>query len=92
MKKFIACVFISVVFALSLCGCEQTMAKSFGGDMTLTLEPNQKLEMITWKDDISLWYLTRPMKEDEEAETYTFQQSSEFGIFEGTITIVEVKE
>lgn len=92
MKKFIVCVFISVVFALSLCGCEQTMAKSFGGDMTLTLEPNQKLEMITWKDDDSLWYLTRPMKEDEEAETYTFQQSSEFGIFEGTVTIIEVKE
>lgn len=92
MKKIIVSLSIAIIFTLSLCGCEQTMAKSFGGDMTITLEPNQKLEMITWKDDDSLWYLTRPMKEDEEAETYTFQQSSEFGIFEGTVTIVEVKE
>ena len=58
--------------------------------MTLELEPNQKLEMITWKDD-SLWYLTRPMTESDTAETHTFQQSSEFGVFEGTITIVESK-
>ena len=58
------------------------------GDMTLELEPGQKLEMITWKED-SLWYLTRPMRDDEEPETHTFQQSSEFGVFEGTVTIVE---
>ena len=50
--------------------------------MTLELEPGQKLEMITWKDD-SLWYLTRPMQDGEEPETHTFQQSSEFGVFEG---------
>ena len=41
-----------------------------------------------------MWYLTRPMRDDEEPETHTFQQSSEFGVFEGTVTIVEsvVKE
>ena len=33
--------------------------------------------------------LTRPMRDDEEPETHTFQQSSEFGVFEGTVTIVE---
>lgn len=59
--------------------------------MTLRLEPDQKLEMITWKDDDSLWYLTRPMRDDEEAEVHTFQQSSEFGIIEGTVTIIESK-
>lgn len=64
------------------------VARSLGGDMTLELEPGQKLEMITWKED-SLWYLTRPMRDDEEPETHTFQQSSEFGVFEGTVTIVE---
>lgn len=26
------------------------------------------------------------------AETHTFQQSSEWGIFEGTVTIIETKE
>ena len=69
-------------------GCDQGVARSLGGDMTLELEPGQKLEMITWKED-SLWYLTRPMRDDEEPETHTFQQSSEFGVFEGTVTIVE---
>ena len=59
--------------------------------MTIELEPNEKLEMITWKEE-SLWYLTRPMREDEEAETHVYKQSSEFGVFEGTVTIVETKE
>lgn len=53
-------------------GCQQGMTKNFGGSMTLELEPNQKLEMITWKDD-SLWYLTRPMTESDTPETHTFQ-------------------
>jgi len=82
----------SVLLSLMLLsGCEQSVTKNFGGSMTLELTPNQKLEMITWKDD-SLWYLTRPMIEDDIPETHTFQQSSEFGVFEGTITIVETKE
>lgn len=74
-----------------LTGC-QSAAKSFGGKMTLKLEPNQKLEEITWKDDDSLWYLTRLMTDSDVAETHTFQQSSNFGIMEGTVTIVETKE
>ena len=75
---------------LSISGC-QSVTKSFGGSMTLKLEPGVKLEEITWKED-SLWYLTRPMRDGEEPETHTFQQSSEFGIFEGTVTVVESKE
>lgn len=91
MKKILATIALTVILIFSLCGCK-SMARSFGGDITLTLEPNQKLELITWKDDDSLWYLTRPMREDEEAETHVYQQDSEFGVFEGTVTIVEVKE
>ena len=60
-----------------------------GGSMMLELPAGVKLEEITWKDD-SLWYLTRPMREGEEPETHTFQQSSEFGVF-GTVTVVETK-
>ena len=52
---------------------------------------NQKLEEITWKDD-SLWYLTRPITDEDVAETHTFQQQSNFGVFEGTVTIIESKE
>lgn len=80
---------LSMVCGFSNC---QSAVKSSGGSMTLRLEPNQKLEMITWKDDDSLWYLTKPMTDDDIAETHTFQQSSEWGVFEGTVTIIETKE
>lgn len=89
IKKFL-CVSAGIITILSFTGC-QSAARSMGGSVTLELEPNQKLEEITWKED-SLWYLTRPMREDEKAETHTFQQSSEWGVFEGTVTVVESKE
>ena len=83
MKRIYAGVLLCAVLSLGLLtGCDQGVARSLGGDMTL------ELEMITWKDD-SLWYLTRPMQDGEEPETHTFQQSSEFGVFEGTVTIIE---
>ena len=74
---------------MCLTGCHNT-TKNFGGSMEIELPANEKLEEITWKDD-SLWYLTRPMKEDEEAETHTFRQDSEWGVFEGTVTVIEKK-
>ena len=86
MKKII----LLAIMVLSLTGCQNT-AKNFGGSMTIELPKGQKLEEITWKDDSDLWYLTRPMREDEVAETHTFQESSEFGVFEGTVTIIETK-
>ena len=86
---------VVVAIALSstvLTGCTpQTMAKNYGGEVTIELKPNQKLEEITWKDD-SLWYLTRPMTENDVAETHTFQQSTDWGVFEGTVIIVENKK
>ena len=69
-------------------GC-QTTTRSWGGSMTLELEPGEKLEEITWKGDNNLWYLTRPMRADEKAETHYFKQSSEFVIFEGSVKIIE---
>lgn len=89
-KKFlILFVCAALVASLFLTSCTpQDMAKNFGGDMTVELEPGEKLEMITWKDD-SLWYLTRPMRADETAETHIFQQSSSWGVFEGTVTVIE---
>lgn len=89
MKKFIITLGIILVCVIALSGCQATV-RDFGGDMTLTLPANTKLEMITWKED-SLWYLTRPMTENDVAETHLFQQSSNFGVFEGTVTIVETK-
>lgn len=90
-KKYIKLSIILMLMALMVCGCTtQAITKSFGGSMELHLEPNQKLEEITWKDD-NLWYLTKPMTDSDVPETHTFSQSSSFGLFEGTITIIETK-
>ena len=86
MKKF----FLLILMVFCLTGCHET-TKSFGGSMIIELPKGQKLEEITWKDDTDLWYLTRPMREDEVAETHIFQQDTEFGVFEGTVTIIETK-
>lgn len=91
MKKRIIsvlAVIIMLLFVLFTATSCQGAAKSFGGTITLDLEPGKKLEEITWKED-SLWYLTRDMREGETAETHTFQQSSEFGVFEGTVIVIE---
>lgn len=90
MKKKILSVILIIILVISLCGC-QAAARNLGGDVTIELEPNQKLEMITWKDS-DLWYLTRPMTANDVAETHVFQESSIFGIVEGTVTIIETKE
>ena len=87
MKKAIIAILIT---AALLCGCHAT-TRSLGGDMELTLEPWQKLEEITWKDD-TLWYLTRPMREDEQPEIHTFHADSEWHVWEGTVTVIESKE
>ena len=92
MKKILSFIII-ILMCLSLCSCMsgcQGAARDLGGEVTIKLPANEKLEVITWKED-SLWYLTRPMREDEEAETHIYRQSSEWGIFEGTVTIIETK-
>ena len=78
MRKKILAVMLGLSVCLGLTGCQQYVTKKFGGSMTINLEPNQKLEEITWKDD-------------DVAETHTFQQSTELGVFEGTVTIIESK-
>ena len=82
-KKAVAVLTAISILIASLTGCQTAT--------TIKLEPNQKLEEITWKDN-SLWYLTRPMTNEDIAETHTFQQQSNFGVFEGTVTIIESKE
>lgn len=89
MKRKLMAIALTGMVLFGATGC-QSAAKNFGGSYTETLPQGQKLINATWKED-SLWYLTRPMKEDEEAETYTFKQDTEFGIMEGTVTIKEVK-
>lgn len=89
-KHFVLLSMFCVLFiatSLLTTGC-QSVTKNYGGTTEITLDPGLKLEEITWKND-SLWYLTRPMRDDETAETHTFSESSNLGVFEGTVIIIE---
>lgn len=82
-----------LVSFLSLAACDTTIAKRFGGTMTVELEKDQKLVNCSWKSGKnqgdSLWLLTRVRKEGEQPETYKYSEKSTFGVWEGTVTIVE---
>ena len=79
-----------ILFSLARACSPQAVTRNWGGEMDMYLEPNLKLVEVTWKDD-NLWYLTKPMTEEDIAETYTFQESDTLGMFEGTLTIIETK-
>ena len=93
-KKIIFVIIITVSLVITICGCtENNRVNNWGGEMTVDLPEGQKLEEITWKvddnNDAHLWYLTRPMHDDEFPETHVFQEKSSWGIWEGTVTIIE---
>lgn len=57
--KIVIAVVIGIFGFSILRSCsEQSMTRSWGGTMEITLEPNQKLMEVTWKED-SLWFLTK---------------------------------
>lgn len=88
MKK----IFFGLLLTIALFSCtENTMVKNYGGKGSYTLDTNEKLVNVTWKDD-QLWILTRPMTEKDSAVTYNFKEKSSFGLIEGSYTIIEVKK
>lgn len=86
MKRLIL---ISLIALTAAAGCGRNdVTRSFGGEKTIELDPGRKLEEITWKD-ADIFLLTRPMREDEKPETHIFQEISNWGVWEGTVTIIE---
>lgn len=85
MKKKIL-VILAIATALSLTGC-QYATKNLGGTTEITLDKNQKLQEITWKDD-DLWILTREARYDEYSEDYKFYQKSDYKL-EGAVVLHE---
>jgi len=91
MKKKLGLLLGGVLLSLSvLVGCDQMGAKNFGGNYTIELPKGEKLVNVTWKDS-DLWYLTEPMTDEDEPKTYKLNEDSTFGVWEGTVTIVESK-
>lgn len=90
MKKFL----ILILFAglISLTGCtENTRAKNWGGSVNVTLPPGTKLVTATFKE-ANLWYLVRPMHENESPEMSVFQEQSNFGVYNGRIIFNESRK
>lgn len=88
MRKALSVLFVGIVLATMAACTANVRAKQWGGTMTLNLPAEQKLVVATWKDS-HLWYLTRPMREGERAETYTFREDSNFGVMQGTVIFQE---
>lgn len=87
MKKSI----LILLTAITLIGCTANeRARYWGGKATTNLGAGQKLVTVTWKEK-DLWILTKPMSTNDVAETYTFKESSNLGLVEGTVVIVEKK-
>lgn len=72
-------------------GCtDQICAKNYGGSAIVNMTCGKKLINITWKES-DLWIVSRPMTSDDIPETYNFNESSSFGVLEGTITVKECR-
>jgi hypothetical protein len=87
MKKTLLILFTAV----TLVGCtDNERVRYWGGKATTNLPSGQKLVTVTWKEK-DLWILTKTMTTNDVAETYTFKESSNLGLIEGTVVIVEKK-
>jgi hypothetical protein len=84
MKKLTLILSTSIVL-ISCTG--QQMAKQYGGKTTINLTPNERLINITWKDDNSLWILTK--NDTTQPQEYKFKENSAFGLIEGEVIIKE---
>ncbi len=89
MKKSI--LLITVILGLSFTSCtDNSRARHWGGSQTINLDKGEKLIEATWKES-GLWYLTRPMRENEKAEIFIFREDSQYGIMEGKVIFIETK-
>lgn len=85
MKKLIFA--LAILAVMTGCTANQ-MAKSYGGTATISVPKGQKVVSATWKES-NLWYLTRPMRQDEQPETLALRESSSFGMMQGVVVLQE---
>lgn len=94
MKKFIKnigfLIFAVVLCVIILCSCTANeRARQYGGTQTIEVPKGYKVIEATWKDGSELWYLMEPMEDNYVPNTKIFQESSKYGIIEGTVKFVE---
>ena len=84
-------VLIGIIVSLLSSCTENVSTKLYGGTAEIVLEPNMKLINVTWKEN-DIWFLTKPMSPTDSAETYVFQEKSNYGLVEGKLILIERKD
>ena len=84
MKIIISLTILISVFILS--ACEQSITRNFGGHSTQSIPAGTTLMNITWKQD-NMWILYH----DPKTGNCVFQESSNMGILQGSVTIPNCK-
>jgi len=87
MKKLFGILLVATML-LSISCTENSRVKNFGGTGDITLQPDTKLVLVTWKDD-NLWILTEAMPVDYNPKSYKLFEKSSWGMIEGTYNIYE---
>ena len=64
------------------------IARSFGGTVTINVDPGYKVTEATWKQN-GLWYFIEPMEETYTPKTKYLKESSEYGMLEGKVVFKE---
>lgn len=68
--------------------CDNHIARSFGGTVTINVDPGYKVTEATWKQN-ELWYFIEPMEETYTPKTKYLKESSEYGMLEGKVIFKE---
>ena len=90
-KEILISVVVMIIVFSVLTGCDSTRARTLGGTLTVELDANVKLLDVDWTES-GLWYLVRPMRDDEFPEIYTYQEKTDSGIMQGKVIFKEKRK
>lgn len=79
MKKICS---VLAILALALTGCDQYLARSYGGTATTRIPAGAQLVTVTWKG-AELWVLYY----DPKTKECVFAEDSALNVLEGTVKI-----
>lgn len=89
MKTKFILILLLVILSVALGSCTKNQsARKFGGAEEIKLQPGERLVLATWKES-NLWYLTEPMDSGYIPKKLIFRETSNFGVWEGTVTFIE---
>ena len=88
IPPFLRPIVISLALSFTTGCTRQERVKQYGGTMTEDLPAGQKFVTVTW-EQTHLWIATRPALPGEQPTRITVHESSNFGIYQGTIYIQE---